>query len=284
MGNELPFEGFEELIRRPLEESDPESFKQIARFFLDMPAAGNSGHMTALIRHLTGKHLERGEALNQWRMILKHKQDMEAKLGRPVRIQPAALDCFDVIGKKNEYLTFTGKAGGAIDPYKTPPEQQEWMSRIYSPEYHSEKLKEELLRAKRYKHALSAIMLDVDNFHRVNELHSFKAGDEVLTLIVKIIRKLIRTVDIITRYSGDRFLIILPNTNMREAVELADRLRVNINERTKRISGLSEHNGVTVTLSVCQCDHSKQTPELLKHLEGMLESGKQKRRNAVHAA
>jgi diguanylate cyclase (GGDEF)-like protein len=284
MENELPFEGFEELIKKSLEQNDPESYKQITRFLLDIPVNPKAAHYSLLIRHLTGKTFENREAQKHWRLILKHKLDMEAKLGRLVRIQPSAIDYFDVIGKDHEYLKFTSTSQGAIDPYNISPSQEEWVSRIYAPGYHFEKMKEELLRAKRYRHALSAILLDVDNFRQVNEKYSFKAGDEVLTLIVKIIRKIIRTVDIITRYSGDRFLIILPNTNKREAVELADRLRVSINERTRRISGLAEHNGVTVTISVCQCDHTKQTPELLKQLEHLLNSGKQKQRNAVYAA
>jgi diguanylate cyclase (GGDEF)-like protein len=143
-----------------------------------------------------------------------------------------------------------------------------------------EKLKEEMMRAKRYKHALSAILLDIDLFHKINENFSFKVGDEILTVIVKIIKKTVRAVDILTRSSGDRFLLILPNTNKREAAELAERLRQNIQDRTKRIKALP--SGVTVSLSVGQSSKEGKSPEFMKSLEYTLEEGKKKGRNAVY--
>jgi diguanylate cyclase (GGDEF)-like protein len=137
-----------------------------------------------------------------------------------------------------------------------------------------------MLRAKRYKHALSSILLDVDEFHKVNQDFSYKVGDEILTIIVKIIKKTVRVVDIVTRSSGDRFLIILPNTNKREAAELADRLRVCVFERTKRLNGLP--GGVTVTLSVGQSVKEDKSTEFMKSLECTLEEGKKKVKNSVY--
>jgi len=123
-------------------------------------------------------------------------------------------------------------------------------------------------------------LLDIDEFRRINDLLSHKMGDQVLTVIVKIIKKTIRNVDILSRYSGDQFLLILPNTNKREAMELAERLRNNVHERTKRLEGLS--GGVTITLSVGQCSKEDTSNGFLMRLESTLLEGKKKGRNSVY--
>ncbi len=128
---------------------------------------------------------------------------------------------------------------------------------------------------------LTAILLDVDEFRKINEALTYKGGDQILTLIVKIIKKTIRTVDIITRYSGDRFLLILPNTNKREAMELAERIRENVSSRTNKIQDLP--GKVTVTLSVGQCTKDDSSSDFLKRLVTILEDGKKRGRNTVYS-
>jgi diguanylate cyclase (GGDEF)-like protein len=205
---------------------------------------------------------------------------MQAKLGRRVSILVAATDYFDVTNVPKSTGDSALLTRDNTAPHFTIDANEEWISRVYAPSYHIEKMKEELLRAKRYKHALSAVLLDIDNFSKVNEEHSLKTGDEILSLVVKIIKKTIRAVDIIARYSGDRFLIILPNTNRREAVELAERLRVHIADRSKLVAGVSE--GVTATFAVGQCNQDDRSTEFLKMLEHRLDTGKQKTRNSIH--
>jgi diguanylate cyclase (GGDEF)-like protein len=280
MESELPFEGFKELIQNPLEKSDPISFERIKRMFLDTASAqAHADPIGALIQRLSTKTFRGREAKEHWRHIVGHKRDMEAKLGRRVGIQVACIDYFE---------TLSGPPDNQR-PISPPPQaaqrgdlnMEESVAKVFSPNYHLENLKNEIMRAKRYKHALSAIMLDMDEFDKINEQFSFKTGDEILAIIVKIIQKTIRAVDILARYSGDRFLITLPNTNKREALELADRLRLNISERTKRIHGLDY--GVTVTLSVGQTTAASSSMEFMKQLENILEDGKKKQRNKVYA-
>jgi diguanylate cyclase (GGDEF)-like protein len=276
--SELPFEGFKRFVKDPLEASDPLSFNRVKNIFLENPGAQNDPFMF-LIQRLTGKTFRGRDARDRWQKILSHKDDMQAKLGRPVTIGVAAADYFDVIGPagaptlNDPALVDPALPGSGIN-------REEWINRAYAPGYHLEKLKEEMMRAKRYSHALSALLLDVDHFHKINQDFSFKTGDEILTVVVKIVKKTVRAVDIITRYSGDRFLILLPNTNRREACELAERLRVNIRERTGRIKGLSA--GVTATLAAGQSSGEDKSAEFMKSLESTLEEGKKKGRNAVY--
>lgn len=275
MNAELPFEGFKELIQIPLE-NDPTSLDLIKRIFIEQHSS-QPNPFGILLQKLTGKNYSNREAIMHWRHILENKNNMEHKLGRNIGIQTAAIDYLSQLNTSEEVLFRT------IDKTSenpTPKADEDWIERAYTPGYHLEKLKEEILRSKRYKHALSAIMLDIDEFHKVNEDLTHKVGDQVLTVIVKIIKKTIRNVDILCRYSGDRFLIILPNTNKREAMELAERLRNNVHERTKRLEGLSR--GVTITLSVGQSTREDSSTDLLKRLESTLVEGKKKARNSVY--
>jgi len=245
--------------------------------FIDI-GSSQQNHFSILIQKLTGKNYSNRDSILHWRHIIENKKGLEQKLSRTVGIQAAAIDYFTQLAPAEESL---------FRAYEKPQQSQaikseeDWMERAYTPGYHLEKLKEEILRAKRYKHALSAIMLDVDEFRKINETLTYKMGDQILAILVKIIKKTIRTVDILTRYTGDRFMLILPNTNKREAMELAERLRQNVSERTKRLQGLS--SGVTITLSVGQCAKDDNSTDFLKRLENVLIEGKKKGRNSVYS-
>lgn len=275
---ELPFPGFKALVETPLCKSDPVSFERIKSIFIQHTTPP-ADPFRILLQSLSGKIFYGNEAKKYWQHIIAHKEDMGAKLGRPVGIQVSVTDYFDIIATKmrsDSKSTHSQSIPMASDDIN----REEWLNRIYSPGYHLEKLKEELLRAKRYKHSLSAILLDLDNFDKINQMFTVLAGDEALVLVVKIIKKTIRAVDILTRHSGDRFFIILPNTNKREAGELAQRLCKNIATRTSRIESMS--GGITATLAVGQSSKDAQSVEFVRSLERTLEEGKKSKRNAVY--
>jgi diguanylate cyclase (GGDEF)-like protein len=279
MQQELPFPGYHELIKVPLEATDPASLKRINNLFLEMSGIPVADPFSLLVKKLTGRSYADGEAQNLWKAIIEHKNGIESKLERAVTIQTAAVDYLSLeeTGKRVRQPSFPS---ASADVRKKPDPAEEWLHRVYAPGYHMERLRDEMMRSKRYNHALAAIMVDVDAFHRINEQASYEAGDSILRLLVKIIKSNIRAVDIIARYSGDRFLVILPSTNKREAFELADRLRLSIAERTKHAKGCN--GGVTVTLSVGQCSKEDQSLEYMKKLETTLENGKKKERNTVY--
>ncbi|MBD3419454.1 MAG: diguanylate cyclase [Chitinivibrionales bacterium] len=277
---EIPFPGFKAMIQEPLKNNDPISFKRIKRIFIDVPAY-NAGPFRYLVARLTGKNLKEPEARERWNQILKHKSAMEEKLGRIVGIQTAAADFFDLMSNAKEYVKFSNQSYKDLDPVRNARSREGWIDRIYTPNYHIEKLKEELLRSKRYKHALSALLFDIDAFHRINKKYSYATGDEVLKRIVTIVKRTVRTVDIIARYSGDRFLVILPNTNKREAHELAERLGENIKNRSSHMSEIAE--SISITSSIGQCSENETSPGFVKNLENALERGKKVKRGAVYA-
>ncbi len=82
----------------------------------------------------------------------------------------------------------------------------------------------EFARYQRYKHPLTAIMLDIDNFKEINDQHGHLAGDQVLQIVAEQLRIELRKVDLAGRYGGDELVILLPETDLHDASRVAQRL------------------------------------------------------------
>jgi len=273
MNSELPFPGFRESIQEPLVSSDQRSFALIKRIFIENTTSP-AQPFTILLQTLTGKSMINSDAMTCWHDILKHKLQMQQKLGRTVGIQTAAIDYFECRSPAETLFRLPFQNQQQIAAVSGEAADQ-----LYNQGYHFEKLKEEILRAKRYKHALSVIMLDINDFPTIMKSLCTIDGDKVMATIVNIIKKTIRNVDYFYRLSADRFFLILPNTNQREAKELAERIRVQIPERTARISMMS--GGVTVSLSVGQCSHSDSSMDFVRRIERVLDEGKRRSGGSV---
>jgi diguanylate cyclase (GGDEF)-like protein len=86
-------------------------------------------------------------------------------------------------------------------------------------------LEQEFLRARRYNRPMSLIMIDIDDFKRINDNYGHQAGDDALVHVARTITPLIRQTDFFIRWGGEEFLIICPETTVEGTAELADRLR-----------------------------------------------------------
>ena len=93
-----------------------------------------------------------------------------------------------------------------------------------------EKAQEELERAKRYKYPFAIVMLDIDDFKRVNDTWGHLAGDNVLRTIGNILKECSRKVDCPGRYGGEEFVLLMPHTTGEDALVVAERLRKTIEE------------------------------------------------------
>jgi len=109
-----------------------------------------------------------------------------------------------------------------------------------------ELLDRELQRAFRYKHPLSLAMLDVDHFKKVNDTFGHQQGDNVLRGIGEVFRRFIRKSDIAARYGGEEFAILLPETDMRGAIVMAERIRRSVEEQ----HFITASNDLKVTISI----------------------------------
>ncbi|MDB5989125.1 MAG: hypothetical protein JWQ10_528 [Herbaspirillum sp.] len=92
--------------------------------------------------------------------------------------------------------------------------------------------------AQRYQHNLALILMDIDYFKRVNDDHGHQTGDIVLRQVAALCRLMHRKGDIVVRYGGEEFLMLLPNTNLEQAAMVAEKLRIAIaSQRVTAVSG-----------------------------------------------
>ncbi|WP_347989748.1 diguanylate cyclase [Methylomonas sp. AM2-LC] len=111
----------------------------------------------------------------------------------------------------------------------------DFLTEIANRRYFIELAERELARTRRYQQSLALIMLDLDFFKRVNDEYGHKAGDKVLQMFSSILRNTFRAVDVIGRLGGEEFAVLLPQTDLDGAVELAQRLQENINCTDMRV-------------------------------------------------
>lgn len=98
-------------------------------------------------------------------------------------------------------------------------------------------LKQEIVRDRRYGHPLALIVFDIDHFKQVNDVHGHAAGDAVLCHVADVARKIIRSSDSLARYGGEEFVIVTPETEEDEAMQLAERIRLELRSREIRANG-----------------------------------------------
>ena len=91
-----------------------------------------------------------------------------------------------------------------------------------------ETLTDETRRSQRLKHTFAVLMVDVDHFKKYNDSFGHQAGDTVLTKVAALLREATREVDFVARYGGEEFLVLLPETGMGEALDIAERIRTRI--------------------------------------------------------
>jgi len=122
-------------------------------------------------------------------------------------------------------------------------------------------LQNEVLRAERYNSQLSISMADIDFFKKVNDTYGHLAGDEVLRRVAHQLRDHIRHPDLVGRYGGEEFLILLPNTVSAEAAEQAARLCKDVRETKMHVN---DHIlNVTISIGVAQFQHGVDTWDTL---------------------
>jgi len=133
---------------------------------------------------------------------------------------------------------------------------------------------------KRHGAPLSMLMLDLDHFKRLNDEHGHQAGDEVLRGVAGALMQTMRCSDLVSRYGGEEFAIILPNTTLEEALLAAERARQAIAQKLFRFEG--RYLSVTASLGVAQLRSSENSPLLVRRADEALYASKHAGRNNTH--
>ncbi len=143
---------------------------------------------------------------------------------------------------------------------------------------------QEIARASRYDHPLSLMILDVDHFKEINDSFGHLHGDQVLSQLVDVCVNTIRKTDILGRYGGDEFVILFPETSMRGAEEIAERLR----QKVMQIMIQSKNKDSNITISgglACLESMGNKTMKLkdiIDEADKALYQAKAEGRNQIH--
>lgn len=138
----------------------------------------------------------------------------------------------------------------------------------------------ELERARRYRAHLAAILFDIDRFKKINDTYGHTTGDRVLTAIAKEISRHIREVDLFGRYGGEEFVVLLPQTDCQNALDVAERLRALVAD----LECETDHGMLSVTISLgvaLLTEDILSLPTLIDRADQAMYAAKQAGRNRV---
>jgi diguanylate cyclase (GGDEF)-like protein/PAS domain S-box-containing protein len=156
---------------------------------------------------------------------------------------------------------------------------------VHNRRYFDRKIVQEMERVQRYERELSLIYLDMDNLKEINDELGHDQGDLVLKEIARLVRESSRRIDIVCRWGGDEFILILPETSIGEAKSKAEKIRSLIaNYHFPRISGDGEKEPVraSVSVGVASIDHTESDPgDLFKKVDAAMYKAKQLGKNRV---
>ena len=145
--------------------------------------------------------------------------------------------------------------------------------------YLMDRLNEEQSRARRSGHPVSALMLDVDDFKRFNDTHGHDCGDDVLREMADLLRRELRTEDIVARHGGEEFSIVLPEVSLEGAAIVAERIRSLIASR--RVVPELETGAVRVSIGAAEIQHGESGTGLISRADMAMYKAKRAGGNGV---
>jgi diguanylate cyclase (GGDEF)-like protein len=134
---------------------------------------------------------------------------------------------------------------------------------LHNRRYLEARLTEELSRSKRYNYPLSFMMIDIDDFKLYNDRNGHQAGDRALEITAQCLRAALRKVDVASRYGGEEFSILLPQTTLQEAGVLADRIRRKILSASFPHGKSQPQGAVTVSIGLSCLSASLDSAEAI---------------------
>ncbi len=167
------------------------------------------------------------------------REDGRSYLGVPMKLRDEVIGVLALLSlKKDAYNldeirlieTIASQASASIENALLFEQMEklavtDGLTGLFNRRYFYEMAEKELARAIRYKKTMALIMIDLDHFKQTNDQFGHLVGDQVLQLIATNCTKIMRKIDILSRYGGEEFVVLLPETDLKEALTVADRLR-----------------------------------------------------------
>lgn len=157
------------------------------------------------------------------------------------------------------------------------------LTNLYNRRYFTDHLRREMKRARRYNHPVALIMVDIDHFKVYNDTHGHLMGDKLLKIFAEVMKKSVRSEDIVARYGGEEFVVVLPVTDAENGYIVAEKLRREVYECNFPHGESQPLGRVTISLGVSDItpkDPSAQEfRDLINHADQALYRAKDEGRN-----
>jgi len=143
---------------------------------------------------------------------------------------------------------------------------QDHLTGAFNRRYLIQQIRQQVELAIRYKQPMAVLFVDIDHFKKINDTYGHQTGDEVLKEFVHVMKSTIRSTDILTRYGGEEFIVLAPQTDHASAILLAERIRQTTANKPFRTSKGNTH--FTISLGVSSFKGKNQEP--VKIIEKLL--------------
>jgi diguanylate cyclase (GGDEF)-like protein len=235
--------------------------------------AGEENIYARLLHVMCHLRLSPAEARKSWQAILKHRDLLESKLGRKTGFRVAMVDYF-----VNESRDIRNPKVIEIHVYAETARQAaiDELTGLFNRRFFDAALEREFKQAVRHKREFSLLILDIDNFKRINDTHGHTTGDAVISALGKLLKKMIRSEDTACRIGGEEFAVILPETGPGGAEVVSEKIRSEFARLKIAATDLSLSGG----LATFPLDASS-TEELIDRADQMLYFAKYSGKNRI---
>jgi diguanylate cyclase (GGDEF)-like protein len=157
------------------------------------------------------------------------------------------------------------------------------LTKLFNYRYLMKYLQADVKRCLRYKKKVSLLFIDVDGFKRINDTFGHLVGSQALAEMGQVFKRILRETDVVGRYGGDEFVIVLPETPLNGAMVIAERIRKKVEECEFVAQNLSIR--LTVSLGVANCPKHTLTAEgLIKKADAAMYRAKELSKNSIKVA
>ena len=158
------------------------------------------------------------------------------------------------------------------------------LTRLYNVRYLYQTLDNEIRRARRYGSSVSVVFMDLDGFKLVNDAYGHRAGSVTLTEVASVITMLVREADVVARFGGDEFVMMLPETTALQATQMAERVRSEIAAHRFN-GGVGADIYLTASFGVASFpEHATEAEKLIELADAAMYEAKISRKNSVRIA
>jgi len=158
------------------------------------------------------------------------------------------------------------------------------LMQIYNRRYLMKRLDEEIKRIKRYNYPLSALMIDLDYFKKINDTYGHTQGDKALRGLAELLQKNIRAMDILCRYGGEEIVILMPHTNFRGATLTGERIRSKVKANNFGSADMPLNITVSIGLITFDGEDKVSLDSVISYLDNLLYKAKNNGRDQVCAS